>query len=376
MKKILYIVNIGKKVNNFSYSSMIAAQKEGFEFHIAGNWYGYNSIEEKEIDEKKYAIKIHQIDFIRKPYDLRNFRAYIQICRLIKKEKYDVIHCNTPIGGVVGRIAGLTCGVNRVIYQVHGFHFFKGASLLNWMLYYPIEKILSRITDCLITINDEDYHIAKRMKLKKNGSVKYVPGVGIDLKEFNEITSVNENKREELGIPSESIVMISLGELNDNKNIGIIIEAMKTINNYQLHYIVCGEGELRKDLEEKVKKYGLSENVHFLGFRDDIKDLLQISDIFVMPSKREGLSRALMEAMASGLPCVVSKIRGNIDLVREQKNGFLCDTNCVDDYSKSINILCDENKRKMYGEKSKELIKKFDINTVIENMRMIYRNKG
>ena len=158
--KLLYVLNVAQRVNNFSHSAMLAAKELGFEFHIAGNW-SYPSDLEREADEKEYGIRIHQIDFIRTPYHPGNWKAYVQLKKLVQREKYDVIHCNTPIGGVLGRVVGRQCKVPKIIYQAHGFHFFKGAPKTNWILFYPIEHWLARYTDVLITINHEDYNFAK-----------------------------------------------------------------------------------------------------------------------------------------------------------------------------------------------------------------------
>ena len=158
--KLLYILNVANKVNNFSYTSMLAAQELGFEFHIAGNW-SYESDEERMDDEERYGIKIHQVDFVRTPYHPGNIKAYKQLKSLAQKEQYDVIHCNTPIGGVLGRIIGKQLNVPKVCYQAHGFHFYKGAPKVNWIIYYPIEKWLAKHTDALITINKEDFELQK-----------------------------------------------------------------------------------------------------------------------------------------------------------------------------------------------------------------------
>ena len=160
MKKMLYILNIASRVNSFSYTSMKAAQELGFEYHIAGNW-GYANDEERISDEKKYGIHIYQINFIRTPYHPGNIKAYQQLKKIVEREQFDLIHCNTPIGGVVGRLIGKSCKIPTVIYQAHGFHFYKGAPFLNWILFYPIELWLANYTDVLITINQEDYQRAK-----------------------------------------------------------------------------------------------------------------------------------------------------------------------------------------------------------------------
>ena len=145
--KMLYILNVAEKVNNFSYSAMIAAQNLGIEFSIAGNW-SYPDAAAREADEKKYGIKIYQVDFIRAPYDPRNKKAYRQIRAIIERENFDLIHCNTPIGGIIGRAAAEKCGVDKVIYQAHGFHFYKGAPFINRTLFYNIERGKLRCSHC------------------------------------------------------------------------------------------------------------------------------------------------------------------------------------------------------------------------------------
>jgi glycosyltransferase involved in cell wall biosynthesis len=354
---------------------MIAAKKLGIEFHIVGNWTGYRDSVEIEEDEKKYGIKIFQIDFIRNPFDPRNIKAYSQVIKLIKKENYDLIHCNTPIGGVIGRLAGKKCGVNKIIYQAHGFHFFTGAPLLNWIIYYPVERILAHLTHALITINTEDYELAKKFRLKENGNVYYVPGVGIDLYNVEPAEAQDcKNLRQKLGIKDSDFVLISVGELNKNKNNRIIIEAMNELNNQNIHYLVCGDGSAREDLQNLAEKYNLARNVHFLGYRNDIEELLNISDVFVMPSIREGLSRSIMEAMAVGKPCIVSDIRGNRDLISNETGGYLCGSTDVKMFAEAIRNLANNDRlvREM-GKYNLKMIKLYDINVVAEKLESIYK---
>lgn len=372
--KLLYILNIAKRVNNFSFTSMMAAQKLGVEFHIAGNW-SYASDEERQADEKQYGIKIHQIDFIRAPYHPGNRTAYIQLKNLVQKEKYDVIHCNTPIGGVLGRIVAKRCGVPKVIYQAHGFHFFKGAPKLNWLIYYPIEKWLAHYTDAIITINQEDYEFAKtKLKLRKGGAVYYVPGVGIDTTQYNSRAVSREAKRRELNLPEDAVVLLSAGELNINKNNQVIISAMEQINQKNIHYVLCGVGVQEAALRRQADAAGLHDNVHFLGYRTDIKELYKMADCFVMPSYREGLSRSLMEAMASGLPCVASAIRGNEDLIENGVGGYLCPSSDVDGFAKALyELVQNPELRQKMKENNLERIKEFDDSVVEREIRAIYQ---
>jgi len=367
--KMLYILNVAEKVNNFSYSAMMAAKNLGIEFSIAGNW-GYPDEAARKADEKKYGIKIYQVDFIRAPYDPRNYKAYRQIKAIMEREKFDLIHCNTPIGGIIGRLAAKKCKVKNVIYQAHGFHFYKGAPLVNRMLFYPVEKHFAKYTDVLVTINQEDFEAAKEFRLKKDGKLRYVHGVGIDLSVFDGVGQHREKKRQELGLGSDDIAVISVGELNRNKNNITIVQAMADIKNKNLHYFLCGVGQEEAAIKSYASQHGLKDNIHFLGFRNDIRELLSACDIFVMPSFREGLSRSLMEAMACGLPCVVSKIRGNTDLV-QKGGGHLCSPFSSAEFADGLRA-CISADRKAMGAVNTEAVKKFDVGIVIAEWEKIY----
>lgn len=374
--KILYILNIAKRVNNFSYTSMVAAQNVGFEYQIAGNW-EYENEEERKVDEVKYGIKIHQVDFIRLPFDLRNLRAYRQIVEIVKREQIDVIHCNTPIGGVVGRLAGKKCGVKKIIYQAHGFHFYKGAPKKNWLFYYPIERFLAHYTDILITINQEDYEAAQKFKLRNKGKVYYVPGVGIDLKQYTSgiMDDTRIKLRTEFGFDDNTIVCISMGDLILRKNYGIAISAIGELQDKypNLHYIICGEGQELNNLKVLAKKCNVDKKVHFLGFRKDIKNLLRASDIFLFTSLQEGLPRSTMEAMASGLPLACSRIRGNTDLVDEGKGGVLFNPQNIDEIVSEVNKLLSSDMEAM-SRHNLDRIHDFSLDTVSESIVEVYKN--
>jgi len=373
MKKLLYILNIAKRVNSFSYASMIAAQEAGMEFHIAGNW-SYPSDEERIADEQRYGIRIHQIDFVRTPYHPKNQTAYTQLKALIEKEKYDAIHCNTPIGGVLGRIVGKQCHVQKVIYQAHGFHFYKGAPHSHWLLYYPIEKWLAHHTDALITINQEDFALAKtKFKLRKGGKVYYVPGVGIDTSQYAIGEKTREEKRNELNLGDGDIALISMGDLIERKNYAVAIRAVAEANNDKLHYFICGKGPEEETLKGLAKELNVTRQIHFLGFRSDIKELLAASDIFLFTTKQEGLPRSTMEAMASGLPCVASRIRGNTDLLENTEGGFLCDASDVAAYAEKLNLLAlDTELRQNMGRSNLITIQQFDTAAITSEIRKVY----
>ncbi len=315
-----------------------------------------------------YDIKMNEIPFERSPYNKKNFSAYKALCKLIKEKNFDTIYCHEPVGGALGRLAGHASKCN-VIYIAHGFHFFKGAPLVNKYLYYCIEKFLSRYTDVLVTINEEDYRASQKFYAKKTYKIN---GIGIDTQKFSKVPNSDE-LRKILELEKEDFILLSVGELSKRKNHSIIIDALKKIDNLRIHYVIVGDGELHNYLKEKIKDSNLENQVHLIGYRTDVYKLCNSADVFIMPSLQEGLSVALMEAMASGLPCVASKIRGNVDLIEEGKGGFLCAPDDVSGFAEAINkIATDEELRKNMQEYNKEAIKKFDISVVKAEMEKIY----
>lgn len=376
MKKVLFITNIAGKTMkiNFCAASLIAAQKNDLEFWSVANR-SASTPEQMRIDEQTYSVKLRHIDLDRSPFSKANLAAYKQLVSLIKQEDIDYIHCNTPVGGMLGRLAGKKCKVKKVIYQVHGFHFYKGAPLKNWLLYYPVEKFLARYTDAIITINTEDYEFSKKLRLRKGGKTYYVPGVGVDSKSFeNHDPELRAAKRAELGIPLDAFLLISAGDLNKNKNNCVILSAMAKCNNPNVHYILCGLGPEADSLRQQAQTLGISDRVHFLGYRTDLKELLHTSDLFVMPSFREGLSRSIMEAMSCGLPCLVSKIRGNVDLLIHGEGGFLFSASDVDSFAEGIRKIAEspELAARMKAN-NLERVKLFDLSVIEQEMDKVYR---
>lgn len=370
MKKLLFVSNISNNVGSFVIASIAAAKRCGFEFYYAANWDGATKEQIAE-DEKKYGIKIVHIDLDRSPYSTKNIKAYKQLVDLINKEKIDYIHCNTPVGGVLGRLAGEKCKVKKIVYEAHGFHFYEGAPKKNWMIYYPVEKWLAKKTDAIITINNEDFERAKTFKLKNNGQVYYVPGVGMDLSQYNVPDRVREIKRNELNLTDTDFALISMGDLIDRKNYKVAIEVVAKLNNPHVHYFICGKGPEEVNLKKLSENLGVKEKVHFLGYRNDIKELLKAADTFLFTSKQEGLARSLMEAMASKVPCVVSRIRGNTELIYNGVSGFLC-TN-EDEYISSLEkVIESTNLREQFVKKSYENLKNFSIEKVEDCIFDIY----
>lgn len=362
-KKAIIVATLYSFVSQFEKNDIKILKELGYKVYLAANINKTDS-ELESLIEGKLDLK-----FTRNPISTGNIKSIFKLYKYLKNNKFDLMHCHTPVGGVIGRLTGKLAKVKTIIYTAHGFHFFKGAPLKNWILFYPIEKILSKFTDILITINKEDFKRVQKFHSKK---VEYIPGVGIDIEKIKNVKVNIEEKRKELGINAQDKVLISVGELIDRKNHILPIKALGKIKDKNLKYLICGEGPLKTKLVEECKKEKIEEEVKFLGFRKDIYELCKISDLFIFPSKQEGLPVALMEAIAVNIPIVCSNIRGNIDLVEDYRNGILLD-NDENEYKKNIEMLIKKNR--IYAE-NKTLLSKIDIKNIEKKMKEIYEKIG
>lgn len=368
--KILYVTTISLTMNTFFKPHIQMLVDEGHTVDIACN------DKDLPIDDLYIHLgcHVHRIDFSRSPLSFDNIKAYGQLKKVVQNGKYDIVHCHTPNASVITR---LVCRSFRkkeslkVFYTAHGFHFYKGAPKLNWLVFYPIEKFCSYFTDKLITINKEDYELAKnKFKAKE---VHYVPGVGIDLSRFENIQVDRKSKRKEIGVPEDVVLLISVGELSVRKNHKVILNAMSRIQNSNIYYIIVGNGDLLDELQNYSHEAKISNRVLFLGYRKDILELYKASDICCFPSIHEGLPVALMEAMACGLPVICSRIRGNVDLINDN-SGFLVDSNNVEGYELAIiKMLSDEITRKKMGNINLSNISMFKREIVLKAMSNIYK---
>lgn len=326
MKKVLMLASVASMIDKFNMDNIKILEELGYSVDIAANFdFGSITSDERVCEFKQELAergnKVFNIPIPRKISDIKNIiKSYKMIKGLCSTNKYEAIHCHSPIGGALGRIAARKTrkkNGTKVIYTAHGFHFFKGAPLLNWLIYFPLEWVCSFFTDVLITINKEDYNFAKKhMKAKR---VEYVPGVGIDINKFQSVDVDKAEKRRELGICNDKPILLSVGELNKNKNHETVIRAIADLDVF---YVIAGEGVLKEHLQSVITELGLNERVKLLGYCKDIAKLNKTADIYVLPSVREGLNVSLMEAMASGLPVACSKIRGNVDLIDKQGGVF------------------------------------------------------
>lgn len=366
MKKVLFVATVTKHINTFHIPYLKWFKEQGYEVHVASN--GEEKIE--------YCDKHFNLPFERFPLKIKNIKVYNELKKIINDNEYEIIHCHTPVGGALTRLAARKARKKyntKVIYTAHGFHFYKGAPLINWLFFYPIEWYLAKYTDTLITINKEDYGRAKHKFNRRCKDIQYVPGVGIDTTKFDIKISDDEKckLRESLGLKKEDFVLTCVARLDKNKNQGLLINAMQELvkKNKNIHLLLVGEDELNGYYQNIVKEKGLERNIHFLGNRNDIPKILKITDIVISVSKREGFGLNLVEALISEVPIIGTNNRGHREIIENGINGFIIENN-VDELKEKINILysndkeynriksnCYSSSKKFYIDKSLKITK-------------------
>ena len=372
MKKVLFTATVDSHILQFHLPFLKLFKEKGYEVHVATNGN----------DEIPYCDVKHVVSFERSPIKINNLKAIGQLRKIINEEKFDIIHTHTPMGSVVTRLAAKNARKKyhtRVIYTAHGLHFFKGAPLKNWLVFYPVEKYLSKYTDTLILINQEDYNLCKR-KFKKCKDIQYVPGVGIDEAKFDFEMSDKEKHdlRKSIGVKDDDFVIIYPAEISKRKRQIWLIETISNLlkKNSSIHLLLPGKDSLDGKCQELVKELNLEKQVHFLGYRKDIPKLLKISNLAISSSNQEGLPVNIMEAMYVGLPIVASDCRGNRDLVHNHVNGYLIGINDNASFSESIYKLYQSKlSNNNFSIESKNIIKEYLLDKIICIISNIYFKK-
>ncbi len=322
---------------------------------------------------REWGCRIYEISYARNPLSPQNIKAIREIKAIVEENEYDIVHCHTPVASVCTRVACRNYRKSglRVIYTSHGFHFYKGGSIRNWILYYPIEKICSHWTDAMITINVEDYELAKKHFAIKN--IVKIPGVGINIPKFN--VEIDKNAYlQKLSITESSKIVLSVGEVNTNKNHRLVIRSIAYLKDPSIHYIVAGKGDQIESNIELAKELGIKDQVHFLGYRNDIPELNQIADVFAFPSIREGLGLAAIEALASGTPVVGMDTRGINEYVINGITGYKFNNNlknCAEAIQKCFILLEEDGKLPV---RCKEMASKYSFTISNDTVLKLYRS--
>ena len=372
-KKVLFVATVVKThMMQFHIPYLKMFQEMGWETAVASK----NDYENPADCVIPYCDTYYDIPFERLPWKPKNIQSYKMLKKIIDEGNFDIIHCHTPVGAMIARLAALSARKKgtKVIYTAHGFHFFKGAPLLNWLLFYPAEWLLAPVTDVLITINKEDH--ARALKHLHAKRIEYVPGVGIKTEKFRELAIDRDAKRQSLGYGEKDFLLLTVAEMTANKNHITILKALSLLKDKKefsnMHYLICGRGEMWASLEESARELGIADHVNFLGYRTDAPELYQVSDLFLFVTLREGLSVALMEAMSSGMPIICAKIRGNTDLVDDNVSGVFSDNSPEAVAEHILQLYRDCEKRKALGQAASEKALLFDEKNVLEQVKAIY----
>ena len=385
MKKALMHAHTAYMVTQFNIDNIKILQDLGYTVDVACCWADDDSALSPEAMKSRRKMlddlgcRVIETASLRKIFNISELsKAYKQLKHEVETNQYQIVHTQSPIGGVICRLACRKARKlygTKVIYAAHGFHFFKGAPLKNWLVFYNVEKYCSKFTDLLITINQEDYKNAQKFKAKE---VVYVPGAGVDTNKFAASPDGRERIRKELGIDDETTVLLSVGELIPRKNHMEVLEALKQMKEAgkadKIKYLIAGRGKIAAEIQNKINELGLQQQAQMLGFRSDVADVFAASDIYVFPSHQEGLPVALMEAMSVGMPVVCSRIRGNVDLIEEGVGGYLFDSKDASTLVTALDRMMAkaEIDRRAMGAHNVAVMENFDKSRVNSCMREIY----
>ena len=371
MKKVLLVATVQSHICQFHKPLVEVLHEKGVEVHVAAR----DNLAEKNGLKLDFAEKVFDVPFRRSPFSLKNIKAYKMLKRIINEGEYDVIHCNTPVGGILTRMAAKKARKKgaKVFYTAHGFHFYKGAPLKNWLIWYPIEKHFAKKCDKLITINEEDYNLAKN---KFKAEIVHMHGVGVDTKRFYPKTDAENIKlRETEGVSQKDFVILCVGELNANKNQQMLISAAAILKDAipDIKVLFAGNGDKERELKAQAENNGLSGIVKFLGYRKDLENIIPFIDLGVSCSQREGLGLNLIEIMLCRKPVVATKNRGHNELIKDGVNGYLVELNNISDMVERIKEIYKSNDLKSeMGESGYEIALRYSNETVKKELVDIY----
>ncbi len=364
-KHMLILSTTSDFVGKFETENVRILKGMGYTVHYAANMREPPYLSEEE-RLRNLGLVLHPIDIARSPFMIENNqKALGQILRIIRSNSIRLIHCHTPVGGVLGRLAGkLSPQKPFVIYTAHGFHFYHGAPLLNQLVYRGVEKTLAPLTDVLITINEEDYRSAQKFRLKKGGKLYKIPGTGLNLERFSPLSPEHRlENRKKLHIKENDFFLLSVGELNQNKNHQVVLKALYQMKERgdllsSLRYGICGDGFYRETLQRWIKEMGLEQVVTLYGYCQNIPEILGCADAFLFPSIREGLGMAGLEALAMGIPVLAADNRGTREYMEHKRNGLIFRYDDMESLIEGISML----RRMSPGEKA--MMRKHCLNSV------------
>ena len=336
-----------------------------------------NLVEEFSEELTDLGVKLFEVPFTRNPLDFNNLKAFKKIKEIQKKNKYDIVHVHTPVASFVTRYALRKEKNLKIVYTCHGFHFYKGGSAINWIVFYPLEKIAAKWTDTIVTINSEDYEIAKGFSLRNNGQVSKMHGVGIEKEKYVIENFDKSEYRKKLGLNDDDFVILVLAELNKNKNHIQLIKAMNLLKDKypNIKAIFAGNGPLEDDVKKQIKENELEDKISLLGWRNDVKELINSSDLVGLFSKREGLGKCLLEAMICGKCVIATNTRGPRELIEQDINGYMFEIDDIETTAKSIErIYLDKKLKSKFERNVVDTANRYLLDNVLQQLSCIYKD--
>lgn len=375
--KVLFVATVRSHIGQFHMPFIRELKKLGLTVDAA---YKDNSADKPGLDLSDID-NVFEIPFSRSPYSFSNVKAYFALKKVIENRNYDAVHCHTPMGAVVTRLAAKRMRKKglKVIYTAHGFHFYKGASKKNWLLFYTVEKYLSKYTDALITINEEDYNCASNGNFKADKIYK-IHGVGVDVDKFTPLATNEKAKlRKSFGFSENDFLIIYPADFCYRKNQAMLLKAFARVSKKypNARLLLCGLGTESDELKSLATSLGAGSGVSFLGYRRDINELVGMSDVSVSSSRQEGLPVNIIEAMAMGNAVVATNVRGNNDLVKDGENGFLVESDNSEQMSQRlIQLIENRDLLDKFGNNGYSEVKKYSVENVNRELKKIYKEQG
>lgn len=377
-KKVLIVASVVSFIEWFNKENVNYLNKmKECELHIACNFDYMDDTDEERTKAyieniKSEGVILHNIHFARSPFSTQNIDCYKQLKKIINGCNFDLIHVHTPTVGILTRLAARRSRKSgtTVMYTCHGFHFHNAAPIKNWLMFYPMERLMSKFCDYIVTINKEDFNRAKTFHAP---NVRYIPGVGVNINRIKDCHIDRKEYKRKIEVPEDCILVLSIGEMIERKNHEVIIRALAKMKNLNVYYAICGKGPLEKYLKQLAKELGVGERVKFLGFRCDIPELCNTADISAFPSRIEGLGLAGIEAMAAGVPLVSSNVHGILDYVIDGKTGYAKKPDDIDGFAEAISMLAiNDTLRNEMASNCYSAVEPFEINNALITMWAIY----
>ncbi|MCA1012709.1 glycosyltransferase family 4 protein [Halobacillus halophilus] len=378
MAKILQVCSVDETAEKLLKPLLSGLEKEGHEVHTVCADTG------RTLSLREEGYTLITLPFKRKISPFNHLRILYQLYRLMKKEKYDIVHVHTPIAAAIGRVAAKMAGIKHIVYTAHGFYFHEGMPKLKYLFWFQLEKQLAKyFTDYLLLQSIEDYELCVHSRFLPEDYLLHLSN-GVDVEESFNPALYNQrirlNVRKELGASSEDRVICFIGRLVREKGIFELLESFHQVKDQRKNARLLVIGTLSESERDQQSYYRLKElledpSILSVGYRNDIADLLYASDVFVLPSYREGLPRSIIEAMAMGLPVIATDIRGCREEVRHGENGYLIptqDTTVLTD--KLIQLIDQDELRNTLGTNGRLMAEDlFNETKVVEKQIQLFR---